>query len=347
MKAVVVHSFEDIRVEDRPVPAIGPGEILVQTGVCGVCSGDVMSWYIGRKAPLVLGHEPAGTVVLVGEGVKEFKPGDRVFVHHHAPCFECDFCRRGSYSMCETWKSSRIDPGGMAEFFRVPATNMADTLLLPPEMSLEAGSLIEPVACGVKAVRRAGVQTGDKVLVIGLGVMGQILVKLAKLAGAKEVIGSDFVPERRRKALDNGASRVIDPGKENLLEAVKGEDGRKADVVIVGPPSIAAIEQGLACTGKGATLLMFTPAPPEEILQLQPHDLYFNEVSIVPSYSCGPNDTREALDLFRQGLLRAEELITHRFAMDQGPEAFRAMARGGGVIKAVVSFDSMPLSGMK
>ncbi len=338
MKAVVVHSFEDIRVEDMPVPAIGPGEILVRTAVCGICSGDIMPWYISRKAPLVLGHEPAGIVALAGSNVSGFKPGDRVFVHHHAPCFECHYCRRGAYSMCQSWKNSRIDPGGIAEFFRVPAENLKDTLLLPPEVSLEAGALIEPAACGVKAVRRAGIQAGDKVLVIGLGVMGQILVRLAKLAGAREVIGSDFVPERRQKALETGASRVIDPADGNLAEAVRGSDGDKADVVIVGPPSVAAIKQGLTCVDKGGTLLMFTPAPPGEILQLEPHELYFDEISIVPSYSCGPNDTREALELFRQGLLRPEEFITHRFSLDQGPEAFRAMARGKDVIKAVVSF---------
>ncbi|HWJ03284.1 MAG TPA: alcohol dehydrogenase catalytic domain-containing protein [Verrucomicrobiae bacterium] len=338
MKAVVVHDFEDIRVEERPVPQIGPGEILVKTKVCGICSGDVMPWYIRKKAPLVLGHEPAGEVAAVGARVEGFKVGDRVFAHHHAPCFTCRECQRGSYSMCQTWKSTKLEPGGMAEYFRVAAENLSDTLVLPPEVDMAAGALIEPVACGVKAVRRAGIQPGDKVLVIGLGVMGQILVKLARLAGAGEVIGSDFVAVRRDKALNTGADRVVDPGKEDLVKAVSGENSRKADVVIVGPPSIEAIKQGLSCTGKGGTLLMFTPTPPGELLPIEPHELYFNEISVIPSYSCGPNDTREALELFKQGHLHAEDFITHQYTVEQAPEAFRSMAGGGEVIKAVVYF---------
>lgn len=337
MKAVVVRDFEDIRVEERLVPQIGEGEILVRTKVCGICSGDVMPWYIQKKAPLVLGHEPAGVVAQVGPGVKNFRPGDRVFVHHHAPCFQCNYCRRGAYSMCETWKNSRIDPGGMAEFFRVPAENLADTLALPESLSFEAGALIEPVACAVKAVRRAGIRAGDKVLVIGLGVMGLILLKLAKLAGA-ETIGSDFVPERRQKAMEIGADMVIDPGQVDLTGKILSQGEGKADVVIVGPPSLEAIKQGLFWVEKGGTLLMFTPTPPGQTLEIEPFDLYFNEISVIPSYSCGPNDTRQALELFARGTLDPDDFITHRFSVNEAPQAFRAMAGGKEVIKAVVVF---------
>jgi L-iditol 2-dehydrogenase len=339
VKAVVVHDFHDIRVEDRPIPDIGPGELLVKAGACGICSGDIMPWYIRKKAPLVLGHEPAGVVHQVGSEGTGFSVGDRVFVHHHAPCFQCAHCDKGNYTMCETWRKSRIEPGGMAEYFRVPAENLADTLLLPAEVSMEAGVLIEPVACGVKAIRRARIQTGDKVLVIGLGVMGQILIKLAKLAGAAEVVASDFVLERRQRALVNGADIVVDPREEDLIVAVKGKSERKADVVIVGPPSIEAMQQGLLCVEKGGTLLLFTPTPPGEILSLAPYDIYFNEVSIVPSYSCGPNDTREALKLFQAGSLKPEDFISERYSVEAAPEAFRAMASGE-VLKAVVKFEN-------
>jgi len=340
VKAVIVRNFTDVRVEDRPVPEIGESEILVRTKVCGICSGDIMPWYIEQKAPLVLGHEPSGVVEGVGCKVKDFKPGDRVFVHHHAPCFECGFCRRGNYSMCPTWKSSHIDPGGMAEFFRVPAENLADTLVLPDSVSFEAGALLEPVACAVKAIRRARITPGDRVLVIGLGVMGLILLKLAKLAGA-ETVGSDFIFERRQKALDNGADQVIDPVQVDLDKEISRGTGGKADVVIVGPPSLDALKQGLTCVEKGGTLLMFTPTPPGQIWSLEPHYLYFNEISLIPSYSCGPNDTREALDLFVRKALKPEDFVTHRFSLDEGPQAFRAMAAGKEVIKVLVSFDSV------
>ncbi|MBX6378779.1 MAG: alcohol dehydrogenase catalytic domain-containing protein, partial [Clostridia bacterium] len=157
---------------------------------CGLCSSDVLGWYVARKAPLVLGHEPAGVVAAVGKAVRGFRPGDRVFVHHHAPCFRCRTCRRGAYVHCPAWRRSRLDPGGMAEYFRVPGHNLADTLLLPDGLSFADGALVEPVACCVKALRRARLRPGDTVLVVGLGFMGQVLARLARAFGAGRVVGA-------------------------------------------------------------------------------------------------------------------------------------------------------------
>jgi len=341
VKVARVYDFYDIRIEEMPVPAIGIDEILVQTKACGICSGDVMPWYIRSKAPLVLGHEPAGVVAAVGDGVTGFRPGDRVFVHHHAPCFTCNYCRRAAYSMCATWKSSHIDPGGMAEFFRVPVVNLQDTLLLPDNLTFTGGALIEPVACVVKALRRAGIRPGDTVLVIGLGIMGQILALLARHYGAGQVLAADLDGYRCHRARQLGVDLVINnSGREDLLASVRQvTDGHLAEVVVVGPPNLAALQVGLECTAKGGTLLMFTPTPPGDILPISPHDLYFKEISIIPSYSCGPDDTREALRLLATGMVDAEGLITHRFTLDQAGEAFRAMAAGSEVIKAVVYFD--------
>ena len=157
MKVARLYDFLDVRIEEQPVPAIGPGEALVRARACGICSGDVVPWYIRKKAPLVFGHEPVGEIVEVGEGVSGFAPGDRVFVHHHAPCFRCRACARGEFVQCPTWKQSQIDPGGMAEFFRVPAGNLAgDTLRLPDHVSDADGALVEPLACVVKSLARAG-----------------------------------------------------------------------------------------------------------------------------------------------------------------------------------------------
>jgi len=131
MRVARLYDFGDIRVEEDPRPQVGPDDILVRTRACGICTGDIMPWYLKRKAPIVLGHEPVGVIEAVGRQVRGFEPGERLFVHHHAPCFNCAACRRGHYVHCPTWRASKITPGGMAEYFAVGAANQRDSLKLP------------------------------------------------------------------------------------------------------------------------------------------------------------------------------------------------------------------------
>src|SRR4030043_65190 len=159
MKIAKLYTFNDIRIEDIPVPKIGPGDALIKTKASGICSGDVMSWYIEKKAPLVLGHEPAGEIVQVGDNITSFKPGDRIFTHHHAPCLACRYCRRGDHVQCETWKNTRIVPGGISEYILIPEINLKnDTLKLLDNVSFEDGTLVEPTACVLKGFKRAGLR---------------------------------------------------------------------------------------------------------------------------------------------------------------------------------------------
>ena len=329
----------DIRIEEMPIPACGPRDILVKTRACGICSGEMMDWYMAAKAPFVFGHEPSGEVVEIGCEVREWRVGDAVFVHHHAPCFTCRHCRRGTFVMCETWKRSRIEPGGMAEFFLVPPENQADTLRLPPHVSWDGGALVEPLACAVQALERARVRPGDTLLIIGLGIMGQLLAKAAWSFGAGRVIAADFEPARRAMAARLGASHVLDPGVAPLEQQVAElTGGEMADAVLVGPPSVRAMQDGLACAGRGATVVLFSPAPPGERWEIEPHDLYFRDVAIVPSYSCGPRETRRALALIAAGAVRPEELITHRYPFAEVAAGFAAMKAGGEVVKVLIEF---------
>ncbi|MFZ0363844.1 MAG: alcohol dehydrogenase catalytic domain-containing protein, partial [Candidatus Cybelea sp.] len=183
MQAAVLYDVDDVRIERCAIPELRDGELLVRTMASGICSGDVMAWYIRRKAPLVLGHEPAG-IVAETRGEVRFSVGDRVFVHHHAPCFECGACSRGEYVQCATWRASKIDPGGIAQYFRVARENQRDTLALPPGVGFSDASLIEPLACVVKSLRRSGLRAGDRLYVIGLGVMGLLHVLAAGALGA-------------------------------------------------------------------------------------------------------------------------------------------------------------------
>lgn len=340
MKVARLYDFLDVRVEEAERPRIGPGEVLVRTRACGICSGDVVPWYIRRKAPLVFGHEPVGEIAEVGDGVTGFRPGDRVFVHHHAPCFDCPLCRRGEYVQCPTWKGSHIDPGGMAEFFRVPATNLKDTLHLPAHVTDEDGALVEPLACVVKSLRRAGAVRDRSVLIIGLGVMGQLHVVLARHLGARFVVAADLVSSRCEHARRLGADLVIDAASEDLVAAVdRATEGHGAEVVIVGPATVAAIEQGLACASRGGTVVQFMGTPPEERLSLSTFDYYFRELRLVPSYSCGPDDTAAALELIGAGAVHADQVVTHRFPLADAAAAYAVAANDRRAIKTLVTFD--------
>jgi L-iditol 2-dehydrogenase len=340
MKVARLHSFNDIRIEEMPVPEVGPGEALVRTKACGICSGDVMPWYIEKKAPLVLGHEPAGEIVGIGSGVTTFKKGDRVFVHHHAPCLRCRFCLRGDHVQCSTWKTSRIIPGGVSEYILVPAVNLqADTLRLDDAMSFEDATLIEPVACVVKGMNRAGMRSGDTVLIIGLGVMGMMNLLIARAYGAGRIICADMVRFRLDRAAALGADDVIDVSKETLCGGVRRiTGGAMAELVIVGPNSVGAMLQGIQCVRPGGTALLFTPAKPGENLLIDPNYLYFNDINLVTSYSCGPTDTAEAFGLIKKEIVRADQLVTHRFPIDQTAEAFRLTAAAGDSLKSLIVF---------
>ncbi len=341
MKVAKLYDFGDIRIEEMEIPEIGDGEMLVKVKACGICSSDTMKWYVKKKAPLVIGHELAGVVIEVGKEVSKFKPGDRVFVHHHAPCMECRYCKRGNFVMCETWKKSKIIPGGIAEYVKVPNVNVRnDTLKLPDNVSFEDGALVEPVACSVKAFKKAGIKPGDFVVVLGLGFMGQVNVKLAKFYGAEIVIGVDKIEYRLEKAVKNGADLVINFTRENVFEKVAQITKRyMADIVIVGPGTIEAINMGLELTARGGKLVLFTPTPDEAKLEIKPYDIYFNEISIIPSYSAGPDNTQEALRLISEKVIEAKDFVTHKFKIDDTLDAFMLTANAGESLKCMIVFD--------
>jgi L-iditol 2-dehydrogenase len=324
-----------------PIPEVGPGEALLKTKASGICSGDVMPWYIEKKAPLVLGHEPSGEIVEVGKDVTSFRPGDRVFVHHHAPCFTCRHCKRGDYVQCDTWRKTRIIPGGISEYILIPEINLEnDTLNLPDSLSYEDGTLIEPLACVIKGLKRVRIKHGDIVLVIGLGFMGILNGIIAKRYGAGKVIGADMVTYRLDRALKLGLGDVIDVSKVSLKDALKEiTGGEMAQLVIVGPNSVDAIRDGLSSIGEGGIVLMFAPVKPDERLTIDPNELYFKDISIVTSYSCGPTDTADALEIIKEGTVRAEKLVTHRFPIEKTAEAFRFTAEARDSLKSIIVFD--------
>jgi L-iditol 2-dehydrogenase len=338
VKVARYYSRDDVRLEEMPRPTIGPGEILVQVQACGLCGSDLMEWYVETKAPAVLGHEPAGVVAQLGPGVEAFQVGDRVFVHHHVPCFVCHHCVRGYYTLCPTFKATHLDPGGFSEYVRVPALNVErDVLLLPPTMSFERATLIEPVATCIRSVTRANIQTGDTVAVIGAGFTGLIHVQLARLFGAGRIIATDLVDTRLEMARRLGADVVIDARQEVLAALLEANQGRGADAVIVTPGSVEAMEQGLALAGGGATVLLFAPTPPQVTLPITPHRLLFSEITLTGSYSCTPLETRQSLKLIQGGRIDAAALITHRFDLAGVGDALRLAKKATESLKVVIT----------
>ncbi len=345
MKAVKLYKFDDIRTEEIPLPEPGEREALVKVKACGICSGDVMPWYIEKKAPLVLGHEISGKIVKIGKSIKKeisLKEGDRIAVHHHAPCMKCFYCKRGDYVQCDTWRKTKIIPGGLAEYIVLPEINLKnDTLKLPKQVSFEDGALIEPTACVVKSLKRANVKKGDTLLVIGLGVMGQLHIMLARAFGAKRIIGADMVAFRLEKALQAGADHVIDVSKEDISEKLKEiTEGLMPQVVIVGPGKTDVISESLKLVSRGGTILIFTPTPPEERLTISINDIYFNDITITTSYSSGPDDMKEALKFIEKGIVNSDLLITHRFPLEKVKEAYEITAKARDSLKCLILLDS-------
>ena len=336
MRAVLARSLDEIEVVAREVPSIGPGEILVAMKAVGICGSDTTGWYVATKAPAVLGHEPAGVVAEAGEGAP-FRPGDRVVVHHHAACGKCRACLVGEDVQCEAWKKNRLDPGGLAEYVRVDGAAVStDVFLLPDAMSFEDGALAEPVACGVKAVRRAAVRPGDTVAVVGLGANGILLGLVARHAGARVLVGCDPDRARRAHALRLGFDQVAEPG-EDFSSKVKRGSAAGADVVFVLPTAESAVASALSSAAPAGRVVFYSPVAPGKTWTLSPHSYYLRDLSLFFSYSSGARDLREALALIERGVVRASDLVTHRVPLADAAEAFRLARRGGDVLKVMVT----------
>jgi L-iditol 2-dehydrogenase len=340
VKAVRVDAAGAVAVVEVPEPRIGEGEALVRTRVSGICGSDLLDWYVRGKVGSVLGHEIAGEIVRVGGGVTDFAPGDRVAPHHHAPCFACRHCEAGQYVHCAQWRSSRLDPGGMAELVRVPAGNLArDTQRIPPSVSDEEASFTEPLATVVKAFRRARFAAGRSFFCVGLGTTGQLALRLARASGAIGLAGADRVASRLALARVSGAQDVVDVDREGLAAGARGlSGGRGFDLVFVCPGKPAVIAEALDAVAPGGTLLVFTMAEPGQTWACDLNGLYFREIAVVPSYSCGPDDTREALAAIAGRRVPVGDLVSHRFRIDEAAEAFARARLAEGSMKVVIAF---------
>ncbi len=332
MQAVVYRGVNDMRVETVPVPAIGPGELLIKVATCGVCGTDLKKIHTGsHSAPRIFGHEMAGTIVQVGEGVTGFGLGERVVVHHHVPCGECYYCRKQTPAQCPLYKkvgvTAGFEPsgGGFAEYIRVMDFIVANrgVVRIPEGVPFEQAAFLEPVNTVLKGVKLLNLAADDTVLVIGQGPIGLMHAVLARRTGAR-VLTSDLYPERHAIAAKFGLRDPIDADKENMVERVFEEtDGRGADAVILAVGGNALIQTAMDAVRPGGKVMLFAQTQHGEA-SFDPGAVCMDEKTLLGSYSSSFPLLDEVTGLvfggYRNGF-DLTQLISHRFPIEQSVAA--------------------------
>jgi L-iditol 2-dehydrogenase len=337
MRVAMYYNNRDVRLEEVPTPQIGPGELLVKVLASGVCGSDVMEWYRIKKAPRVLGHEIAGEIVEVGKGMDQYKMGDRVFVSHHVPCNTCQYCLNGFHTLCDTLRRTNFDPGGFAEYLRVPMINVDQgVFVLPDEISFEDGVFIEPLACVLRGQRIARLRPGQSVFVIGSGISGVLHIALARASGARWIIASDVDEYRLKAAKKFGADETILAKDVNPLEIREINQGRLADLVIVCAGAISAYIQALQSVDRGGTVLCFAPLEPGLNFVFPFFDFWNDGISLLSTYGGSPFDITTAIELIRAQRLPLREMITHRLPLKEIGLGFQLVAEAKDSIKVII-----------
>jgi len=324
MKVAVYYSASDIRIEERPKPRIGDGEILIKMKRCGICGSDLMEWYRIKKAPRILGHEMVGVIAESKAG--KYKTGDRVFVSHHVPCNNCKYCNEGNHTACETLHKGNFDPGGFSEYIRVPKVNVDfGTHVLPENVSMDEGTMIEPLACCVRGQRVIDVRPNHVVLIPGAGISGLLNIQIAKLRGAY-VISTDVDDYRLERAKEFGADKVVN---------AEGNLDVKADRIIMCTGARSAFEKMWYNLDRKGRILTF--AIPKEDMIVPSENFWRNEYAMASSYGAAPSDIGESLDLISSGRVKVSGMITDHFSLDDILEGWRAAGKGGRTLKVLIT----------
>jgi L-iditol 2-dehydrogenase len=331
MKAVRLREPGIVEVAELPVPSIGPGELLLAMRACGLCGSDLGKIFSNKplKQPVPLGHELVGVVKAVGEGVQRFAPGDRVAVAHHVPCGRCRYCRHGNESMCAQFQATNIDPGGFAEFVRIPALQTAQTaFLLPETLSDDAGIFMEPLACALRAVKRSDVQAGDRIVVVGAGCMGLLVAQAVAAFGARPIC-VDLREERLELARTLGAEATLNVAGSDprtALRSVAEEDG--IDGAILTVVNVPMVEAVLGVLRAGGTINLFADAGDAGCTPIDLSIFYRRELSLTATYSATPVELGEAIQLLTSGKILTVPLVSHRLDLSRFDEGARLQREG-------------------
>jgi L-iditol 2-dehydrogenase len=333
MLAAVYRGVNDVRLETVPVPTIGAGELLVRVHTCGVCGTDLKKIATGsHSAPRIFGHETSGEVAAVGTNVRKFAAGDRVMVFHHIPCRQCYYCRHKTFAQCPTYKkvgcTAGFEPsgGGFAEYVRVMDWIVEQgTVKIPDDVSFEQACFVEPVNTCMKGIEALCLQPGETVLAIGQGPIGIILSVLSRRAGAT-VITSDLYPERLKIAKSLGFEHTIEASRNDVIDSVRQRtEGRGADAVILAVGSNALIRPAMDAVRPGGRVLLFAQTQRGEVV-IDPAAICVEEKALVGSYSASVDLQEESVRFVMNREMNLEQLISHRFPLQDAAQALELAA---------------------
>ena len=325
MRAAVYTGESKVSVESVPTPVIGPGEILIGVESCGICHTDLKKIEYNLLAPpRIFGHETAGVVAAVGAGVRNYEPGDHVIVFHHIPCLECFYCRHKLYAQCPVYKKVGVTAGyepaggGFSQYVRVMDWIVRRGVeKIPRGVSFDRACFVEPVNTCLKGVVQLHLSPDDVVVILGQGPIGLLFTMLVKRSGAT-MIATDSMPFRRELSVRFGASAAFDPNHPALQERImEVTGGRGADAVIVGASAPGIVEQAVRYSRPGSRILLFAQTSHKERIEISGADLCVSERVLFGSYSASVDLQQESADLVFSGLLPVEDLISHRFGLNE------------------------------
>jgi L-iditol 2-dehydrogenase len=343
MKAAVFYGPNDLRLEDLPVPAIAPDQLLLKVEACAICGADLRTCRFGSTSitePVILGHEIAGAIAEAGATVTGFFPGQKVAVAPAIPCGECTYCARGAETMCDNLRLIGYQfHGGFAQFMAVPfiALKAGCVNTIPEGLSFPEATLAEPLACAINGQELLNVSTGDTVAILGAGPLGCLHADLARIRGARQVILADLLPQRLELARQFAADLFINAQQENLEQKVlQATAGRGASVVIVAAPSAAAQQQALTLAAKRGRVSFFGGLPKTSpFASLNANLIHYRELLVMGAYGSRPAHNRQALQLLATGQVHAASLIGMLAPLERIQEAMDAVVQGS-VLKAIV-----------
>jgi L-iditol 2-dehydrogenase len=340
MKAAFVKD-SSIVVEDVSKPKIESGDVLVKMSACGICGSDLEKVYGKYSQPSTrLGHEPSGIISEVGENVTDFKIGDRVFVHHHVPCYSCHFCLHGNETMCKKYSETNLSPCGLAEEFIVPEWNVnhGGVLKIPDSMSFDEAAMIEPLACCIRAWNKLSFQKGDSSAIFGVGSTGMMHVMLSHVHEFEKIFCidvNDFRLDFAKKFNITDAIKSTDPELKNKV--LSKTDNRGVDVAIVATGNLQALTSAIDLVRKGGIVILFGVPSSGATLNVDMSNVYSKEITLFTSYAASDADTKTALELINTSKIDVKKLITHRYQITDAPKAFEHAHNGVDSMKIIIT----------